>query len=203
MVDSLRPPVPGSDDRPRTVHPKGQVQLVLADVIDLGDRVDDYDPKKPKLVHALALLYCSSKINPDTERPFELSYECTLSWGEKANLRKWLGQQRGEPFTDDEARNPPDLASYVGTNVIGTVVQQVSKGKGRTYAKLTAVVPLMDGMTPIPVPAGYQRAKWWAERQAENRKAAEAFTRGTQTATPVAFDQMPAALDDNDSDLPF
>ena len=201
MVDNLTPPAPGSDDTPKTVHPAGVVQGVLTDVIDLGDKVDTFPGSPEKLVRKLALVYQSSEINPDTDRPFELSYECSLSWGEKANLRKWLGNMRGKPFSDAEIKNPPNLASFVGANALLTVVHQTS-AKGRTYAKLANVAPLMKGMPTIQPTAGYQRAKFWETRKEEYRVAAAAFTKA-QHREPDYAEKPKALADEGPDDLPF
>ena len=208
MVDSIRPAAPNARDDGKVfaIHPEGMTQLVLTDLIDLGDKVEAYPGSPEKLSHKAAFLYQSSQINPDTSRPFELSVEVTVSWNEKANMRKWLGNQRGRPFSDQEALNPPDLATFVGMNGLGNVIHQANKAGTRTYAKLTTIAPLMPGMAPIPPSAGYQRAPFWASRKEEYRKQAQAFKDAAGvTSAPAPLDQMPPALAGpaTDDDLPF
>lgn len=81
-------------------------------------------------------------------KPMIVTKEYTLSLSEKATLRKDLESWRARQFTKEEAKGF-DVGKVVGVPCLLTVTHQVS-GKGRRYAKVSAVSAITKGMQVKP-----------------------------------------------------
>lgn len=199
---------PATSTKDYAIHPAGPVGIVLVDVIDLGVKVDTpMGASEPKAMPKGVLVWQSTKINPDTNKPFEPWKEFTLSAGSKANLRKLVDAWLGKAHTDEEATAVCGaLDTLVGKTGLANIVHRTSRSN-RVYAEVQSVMPLPDGMV-APKPVGYQRAKWWEERKAEYQKGYEKFL-ADQTSRKrqqeAKIEDFPPILetDDNDLDLPF
>ena len=168
------------------VAPPGLHRAVCADVIDLGVKATDYGPKrKVKFVFQLA------SRNKQGER-FQARCEHTQSLFEGANLRKMLESWRGRTFTEQE-RKGFDVETVLGVNCQLALQQAVSKSTGRTYAKITAVLP-PDKTQPTLTVENYTREVWASEKE-------------VQAKQPEHYDVEPIdeghAAQYDDSDLPF
>lgn len=169
------------------------------DAIDLGDRVEEFTGKPKKLVHKCALVFRTGEKNEDTGDYIDISREFTVSMGDLANLRKFLEQWRGRPYTPEQIGAGVPLHKMAGNYGLLTIAHKTS-GNGRTYANITACVGVPKQMaTGLPDYAkGYQRADFWQERKEEYAKVAKAFR--AEAGAP-SDDDYPAP-DDVDS-LPF
>jgi hypothetical protein len=185
---------------PTPLHPKGLQQAVCVDVIDLGENVEQFQKQEAKLVHKIAFVFETKHTNPVTGKPWELSREMPLSLGKKATLRKWIGDWRGSRVTQDEADEGIELIGYVGENGLLSVEHAVSEASERTYAKITNIAPLMDGMELLSPSREYERSAWWSEKQDEYAAATAKFkrARGEGPERPIA-----EVLAEADDDLPF
>lgn len=185
-----------------TPCPGGVHAAVCVDAVDLGTIVHRYADEEPVEQAKLALVYQVDEINPDTNKRFEPSAEFTASMNDKANLRKWLESWRGKSYTDAEAGSGVPIHKLVGQAGLVTI-EQVATRKGRTYAKLKAITPLMKGMTPM-VPAEYVRSKHWEEKKAEYARELADY-RAKKATEAQSFADFPAALEDDGKDdgLPF
>jgi len=164
-----------------TPAPEGQWQAVCADVVDLGERVESYQGGTPKLVKKVAIVFQLSELNPDTGRPFEPFSEKTLAFGTSAGLRKFLSQWRGKAYSDAEAAAGISLAKLVGVNAIIQIEHKISQS-GRTYAKVSNIMPPMAKMPKLAV-KDYESSEHWTQRRADY--AAEA-QRHRASVVPVA-----------------
>lgn len=182
---------------PPPLHPAGPVQAVCVDVIDLGLRVQEFKGKDPKLSASVAFVFQTKKVNPATGKRFELSREMTVSFGKKANLRKFIGDWRGARVTQQESEDGIDLAVFFGSNALLGVEHQTSATTERTYANIATIGPLVEGMAELE-PDEYQRAEYWADRAAEYKKGADEFL--AEQAKPIKQRLIEGAADD---DLPF
>lgn len=81
------------------------------------------------------------------EKPMVQSYDATLSFNEKANLRK-LAEACVGKMTDAEAVNF-DVDTLVGKACLVSVVHTPPKD-GISYAKINGFMPLMKGLTVEP-----------------------------------------------------
>ena len=83
------------------------------------------------------------------EQPYVVSKEFTLSMHEKATLRKYLQDWRGQAFTEAEAR-AFDISVLLGKPCMLSVTHKVSEKNGKTYAEIAGVSKLMKGLECPP-----------------------------------------------------
>jgi hypothetical protein len=77
--------------------------------------------------------------------PRLIGQDYTASMSEKANLRHLLASWRGREFTDDEAAKF-DIGKALGRPAMIMVMH--AKKKDRTYANISGIGPLPDGINP-------------------------------------------------------
>lgn len=181
---------------PAPIHPSGSVQAVCVDVIDLGERLKEFPGAQPSLQPTVALVFQTTKANPKSNHRFELSREFNVTMGKKATLRRFLGEWRGARITQKEADDGIQLADYcVGRNGLLVIEHRVAATSENTYAYISSVGPLLDGMPEIEA-LDYERAAFWDERIAEYAKAAAEF-KAKNAPKPLS------ELLKEDDDLPF
>ena len=186
-----------------TPCPEGSQHAVCVDVIDLGETMESYQGGTPERKHKIALVFQTDERNADTGKRYEPSIEFTASFGPKANLRKFLGNWRGKPYGDDEARaEGAPLHKLVGVNAILNIQHKTSKQE-RKYAIIASVTPPLKSM-PKLVPDGYERSEHWERRKQDYRTlvAAQANVQASPFGAPN-FEEPPPPLQDDDDDLPF
>lgn len=178
---------------PRVLVPENQYQAVCVDVIDLG-LVEN--KQFGKVQHKGAIVWQLNATNPKTGRRYEVSRKFTISMHEKAELRKFLGQWRGKSYTDAEAQAGVPVDKLEGVNALITI-EHTSKD-GKTYANILSIGPIPKGLPTIAAEK-YTRADFWKEDKNGAQKAA---TRDAG-APPPSDEDFPAALHDEEDDLPF
>lgn len=159
--------------------PPGLHEAVCVDVVDLGMVDGKFGPKrKLKLVWQL-------KMRNKLGEPFQARASYTQSLYEGSNLRRDLESWRGRAFTDAE-RKAFDVEKLIGVNCQISIKHDVSRSTGRTYAKVTVVLPANKGQNLKP--EKYEREPWPSE---------ESQSRGE----PVTVEPEPEdRFDDLDSD---
>lgn len=179
-------------------HPEGQFAALCVDCIDLGNRVKSYPGTPSYIAPSVTLVFQTGERNSQGHL-HEVSQEFTLSMGEKANLRKFLGAWRGKTYTEEQARAGVPLHKLVGQPALVSVEHRTS-GKGRTYATISSIGPLPKAMVAPTLPE-YERPAFYEERRASYAAEVKAF----KAAEAKSFEEMPAALQDEDDDsgLPF
>lgn len=197
----------GSYEKP----PADGYSAVAVDVIDLGYH---YNRTYDKVEHKIAIVFQLDALNTAGKR-FEIANRLTFTFGEKSNLRKFLGTWRGKTYNDDEAREGAPLRKLVGQPAYITIEHKVSGDK--TYANIVGITKLPKGLTPIK-PDGYTRSEHWkmqSSAEADSQRYSTTIpgtpTNGDAPRNTVAgalvpagaFDDFPAALEDADDDLPF
>ena len=175
--------------------PEGSYIGVCVDVIDLGEKLEQYQTNPPKVKQKVAIVFQVDEINPDTGKSFEVSVEKTCSFHEHAGLRDFLGRWRGKTYTDAEAAQGIPLHKLEGVNAM-LIIEHKLSGAGRTYAKISNIAPAAKGSAKIQ-PRQYQRAEYWAQRKADYA-AAVARHRGESEQYQDA-----AVTVGSDDDLPF
>ena len=161
-------------DTPRAVHEAGQFVAKCVDVIDLGEKVQDYDPKKPKyLAPKCALVFRTGEKNPETSEYLDVSVEYTVSMGEKSNMRPFLEGWRGKAYTPAEADEGVPLDKLEGRWALIQIGHKTSKA-GKSYAIIMTAMGVPKGMA-LPTFGAYERAKFWSDRKAEYLKDADAY----------------------------
>lgn len=176
-------------------HPIAQCVVACVDVIDLGEKVEQFEQNPAKIVHKAALVYQSEEVNAEG-KPYEVTTEFTVSMHERAGLRKLLSAWRGKPYSEEEALAGAPLHKLVGVYGFASIIHKTS-GAGRTYAKIDSLMPLPKRMEKFPL-GEYERAPYWAERKAEYAAGVAKF-RGVTTS----FDEKPEALEEESDDIPF
>ena len=198
-----------SSDSKFKPHPEGQFVAQCVDVIDLGEKVEDFQGKPKKLSHKCALVFRTGEVNAETGDLIDMSGEYTVSMGELAKLRQMLETWRGKAYKDDELDDVP-LDKLEGQWALIQVDQKLSSNN-RRYARIISVTPVPKQMkNSLPVVAKYERAKYWEEKKVAYAKEAETFmamiapTSGKRLTGP---DDLPDEDFRNDSmdddDLPF
>lgn len=199
MAINTIPNSEGGDFKP---HPKGPILARCVHVIDLGERVSEWQGLTSLKPGIQFIFYTGVK--KENGEPFLLtSREFTNSMGDKANLRRFLEQWRGAAYTAEQVKKPIDLARLVGQPCQLTIDHGTSK-KGRLYATIAAISPVLPQVLeqvpaiPQPVPAIPQyvldRVAQYAVEAAEYRERI-----GMNDTTNRAGD----GTTDGDDDLPF
>ena len=188
------------DDGPRfTPHPEGQFAAVCVDAINLGERLESFGGKSPKITPKVALVFRTGEQNAD-DALIDVSAEFSLFMSPKAALRLFLESWRGKSYTDEQAREGVPLHKLAGNGALLSVEHKTSAG-GRTYAKIKSVAPLPKQM-PAPAGDGYQRADYWAERKTEYAEQVRKHRAETVVARH-GDEPDPTDSGEDDDDLPF
>jgi hypothetical protein len=130
----------------------GTVRAVCCAVWDLGMQKTSFNGKE-RLQHKIIIAWeIEEKINaPESEyhgKAYMLNKRYTLSLADKANLRHDLESWRGKPFTAAELEGF-DVEVLYGVNCLLGVKHEPSKDGTRTYANVSAILPLTKGMEKI------------------------------------------------------
>jgi hypothetical protein len=185
-------------------HDTGQFVGQCVDTIDLGEKVESFPGTPDKLAHKCAIVFRTGERNEDTGEYIDISREFTVSMGDLANLRKFLEQWRGKPYTPDEIEQGVPLHKLAGNHGLLTIAHRTS-GKGKVYANVTACVGVPKQMRSslVDYMSGYERAEYWETRKKEYAEGAKKFRAENGAPSNGEFDDFPAASTDEDDDLPF
>ncbi len=149
----------------------GTIQAVCCGIWDIGLQSHEYKGEK-KIKHDVVIAWEIAQLidSPESEyhgKPYMLSKTYTLSLGEMANLRKDLESWRGKPFTETEINSGVDLEKLYGVNCLIGVKHTEKSGK--TYANISAILPLAKGMEHIrPVRKADEEAPKWVVEKRNN-----------------------------------
>lgn len=186
-----------NSDAKFTPHPEGMFPAQCVDVIDLGEKVEEYQNNPKKLSHKCALVFRTGEINVETGEPIDVSGEYTVSMGEKAKLRQMLETWRGKEYSEDELEEVP-LDKLEGQWALLTIDQKVSSNK-RRYARIIGITGIPKQMRKdLPTFGKYERAKYWTEKKETYKKDAEAFL---AMISPVPSGRRLTGPTDDDSHL--
>ena len=129
--------------------PPGAHIAVCDMVVDIGLQPNNFYNKQPK--HKVYLRWQLpherlefTKDNIQHNVPMSVGATLTVSLSKKAVLRGFLESWRGRPFTDEELKGF-DLFTIIGVPCQVNIMHEVSGDK--TYANVTAIMPLPKGMT--------------------------------------------------------
>jgi hypothetical protein len=182
-------------------HPEGSYIGVCVDVIDLGEKVEQYQGNPAKIVPKVAIVFQTTEDNPDTGKPFELSVEKTVSFNERAGLRDFLGKWRGKTYTDADAEKGIPLHKLEGVTAM-LIVEHKMSGAGRNYAKISNIAPAARGTVKVTA-RGYTRADYWQQRKDEYATAVKAHRATATNGKARAPEEVLAAVAAEDDGLPF
>jgi len=191
MADSVTAQDKGTGFTP---HDEGQFAAVCADVVDLGQRLEQFAGKLPRLAPKCALVFVTN--SPGETK--DVSAEVTVTMGEKATLRGLLESWRGKGYTPEQVAAGIPLDKLVGHPALLSIEHKRS-GKGNVYAKIRAISPLPKEMlTTAPAVTGYVRGEWWAGRKKAYAEEAAKFLQ-----TVAKNDELVQPVEDDDDALPF
>lgn len=130
-----------------TPTPEGQHIMVCSRIVDLGTQPGSglYPAPKRKLrifweLPEERITYTDGDGN-EHEGPVLHSEQYTVSFHEKANLRKALESWRGKAFSESDFAGPPDgfhLKKLLGIPALGQIVHEHKDGT--TYANLNSIM---------------------------------------------------------------
>lgn len=188
-------------------HPEGQFAARCVDVIDFGEKVEQFPGKPERLVAKCGIVFRTGETNPETREYIDVVREFTVSMGEKSNLRQFLEAWRGKTYSDDEVESGAPLHKLCGIGAFITIEQKKS-AQGRTYANIRAIVGLPKQMAAAaPNADGYDRPEYLTERK--KKYAEEAKSYRAKINAPMSkrgddegYEEFPGAQE-GDDDLPF
>lgn len=192
-------------------------------IIDLGTQKSEY-MGQVKYLHKVMLGWEIHGVDDNGQpirmkdgRPFAIFKNYTLSWADKATLRKDLQSWRGRPFTEAEMQKF-DLKNVLGAWCMLNVIERPGKSDGKMYTNI-------DGVTPVPaiykqsgLPEGVNKTELFNLAEPDMTMF-EGFSDNLKTkiksspewqklerniaapGTPAA--PAPAAADDDLDDIPF
>ena len=181
--------------------PAGPAAAVCIDVVDLGMRDTPFGVKrKLRIVWAIDKRMKS----PDRKtlgKPYIVGKHYTWSLHKKSNLRIDLENWAGKKFKESAlVKDGYDVERLLGKPAFLSITHNV-KDDGTTYANVTALMPLPDGMhAPLPDPT-YVRQKDRSEQDGK-LTSTRRWSDGDQQEPPVPDDDE-APGDENADDLPF
>lgn len=182
----------------RKPHEMGQFAALCVDLVDLGQRLEQYPGKPARVVPKCALVFVTNASGEIKD----VSIEFTVSMGKKAALRAFLESWRGKSYTPEQAMAGVPLHKLVGQAALISVEHKTSASDNQ-YAKIKSVAPLPKEITAPPA-NGYARPDFWVERKKEYAAEAAKWMQA-QAATVAKNDDhdLPPEPEDEDDDLPF
>lgn len=195
-----------------TPHPDGQFVARCVDVLDLGEKVEQFEQNPEKLVRKVMLVFVTGETKDFNGKPelIPLTKEFTLSAHEKAGLRKFCELWRGKSWSEAEIQaNGIPLQKLAGQYAVVSVEHKQSRA-GRTYAAISGVFPVMKGVAkPADLGDAYERPAWLTDKKLAYASEVAIYKRRTgadKVEQPVAvkgdFTAPPKIADDSDQ-LPF
>jgi hypothetical protein len=151
-------------------------------------------------------------------RPFAIFKNYTMSWSDKATLRKDLQSWRGKPFSAEEMRRF-DLKTVLGVHCMLNVIERTGQD-GKTYVNVDSITPVPAMIRKAGLPDGVNKNELFNlsepdmdmfEGFSANLKAKIQASpewqklHGTApaAATPKAAAAPQASADEEDDDIPF
>jgi len=180
-----------------TPHPEGQFTAVCVDVINMGERIREWEGHK-KIQPSVVLVFATGERREDGTLAV-ITPEFNNSMHAQATLRKFLEGWRGKSYTEEEAKRGVPLHKLTGAPCLMTIEHKTSAG-GRTYAIAHVPTPLPKAMKgELPDVSDYVRSPHWEDRK--KRYAAEVDAeRGLAQMLP---EEALAGGQNGDDEIPF
>lgn len=191
-------------------------------IVDLGTQKTEFEgnvsfKRKLKIVWEIHGEDDEGKpIVTDKGEPMIITKDYTMSWGDKATLRKDLQSWRGKDFTEDEQKRF-DLKNVLDKWCMVNVAHKPKKTGAGVYANVVAVTPVPNAIKNA-LPKGHNKCglfmisepdmemfESFGKYLKETIQAApewKAVTGRTSTASPEG-EAPKGSFDDMESDIPF
>ena len=130
-------------------------------IIDLGTQKTEFEgnvdfKRKLKIVWEIHGEDDEGKpIVTSKNEPMIITKDYTMSWGDKATLRKDLQSWRGKPFTEDEQKRF-DLKSVLDKWCMVNVAHKPKKNGQGVYANIVSVTPVPQALKAV-IPDGFNK----------------------------------------------
>lgn len=131
--------------------PAGAHMATCCSVIDIGTQQIEWQGEKKK-AHKVRVTWELPHELMDDGRPYVISQSYTFSMSERAKLRAHLESWRGRAFSEEDLSGPPNgfhMGKLIGAGCMLNILHNVKEG--RTYANISAIMPLPKGMRAAPV----------------------------------------------------
>lgn len=143
--------------------PAGLVQAVCCGVHDIGLQKTTHN-KETKIKHQVVIIWETKHIFKDKESEFfgkrrKISKTYTLSFSEKANLRKDIESWFSKSFDEETARTGFDVEKLIGYNCNLTITHKDQ------YANITSISPMMEGQEKMLIEGDTSAPKWVIEKK--------------------------------------
>ena len=191
-------------------------------IIDLGTQKNEYEGKvsysrKLKIVWEIHGNDDDGKpIVTDKNEPMIITKDYTMSWNEKATLRKDLQSWRGKPFTEEEQKRF-DIKSVLDRWCMINVAHKPRKNGDGVYANVVAITPVPSAIKVVGMPPGHNKCAIFqiSEPDMELFNSFGKFLKETieaspewkavsgRAAQPAKQSNPEDPLDGMDSDIPF
>ena len=195
--------------------PAGVHLARLYRIIDLGTQESNFEGKINHL-HKIKFVWevhsQDEEGNPlvtDKGDPMIITKDYTLTWGEKANLRKDLEAWRGKPFTPEEQRRF-DLKNVLDKWCMINVSHKPRKQGNGVYANVVGITPVPSVVRSSGLPAAFNPSALFtiSEPDMDLFESFGEFLKETIMKSPEWKAQVKKGLpdsgfDDMPSDLPF
>lgn len=135
-----------NESKEREIIPAGNYVAVLYSIVQIGTVPESYMGEE-KMLAKVRFTWEIPKLQREFDgvmKPMVIGDDYTISWGEKANLRKVVQGILGETPEDEGF----DLKSLLGTACMLQVINGVGKASGRKYAAVGSVAQLPEEITP-------------------------------------------------------
>lgn len=129
------------------VPPAGSHPAILVAMIDLGTQKESYQGEEREVRQVFLVWELTAEQMPGSTFNHVLGKVYTLSFHEKAGLRKLAEKWRGKAYN---AEDEIDYGAMVGKPCLLTVEHKQSKDGERTYANLAGVSPVPKGLAVPP-----------------------------------------------------
>ena len=169
----------------RELPPAGTHQAVCIAVYDLGLQEESWQGKSKVLHKVLFRWELNKKIEKGdfAGKRFCVNKKYTLSLSDKATLTADLISWLGKNLSKEDVEGGIDLDKFVGRNCLLAIAHNNVGDK--TYANITSISPLMDGMNPLTRESGLEVPNFVKQIQ---EKAIKRKTNPVAQAVAEAFD---------------
>ena len=146
-IPSITPPALESHEY--ELVPSGTFMARCFSIIDLWTQEDTYKGELKNNRKVSIKFELPTKLNSDG-KPFTIYVDHNFFLGEKTNLRKFLQSWRGKTYEQDELDDFHIYKEFLNRPCQITIEHKKSANTGNTYAKISSISPIMEGIDCPP-----------------------------------------------------
>lgn len=133
---------------------EGQYGARCIGIVDLGTQETTFKGQKK---HVRQVMFFFELIGTEAifdeskgPQPFVMNQKFTLSFADKANLRKFLKQWRNKDMTEEEANNPVFMKTLLGKPVYLSIT--ITEKDGKSYRNISTVMKYPTNLPKLAQP---------------------------------------------------